>query len=246
MPEYWSRPEFVTGWRDTMLRVVGGPYVVVVALLGLLLAPPGRARVALWALLAGYIAYGFAFPYHIATHDYYHLQLLPILGLAFAALFQRAYAAVPSLEKQWVALAAAVCALVLVPVTVRAIQTDVWPRTHGTGERDPRYVAIGELVKHSTRVVYLDPNKYGSELEFDGEIAGWLWPSQTDLRRARRRGRPPFDWKAEFDARRSQGAEFFVSVPAVELTQQRKLINYLDEHYKKIAETPQYVVYDLR
>jgi hypothetical protein len=246
MPEYWSRPEFVSGWRETMLRVVGGPYVVAAALLGLLLAPPGRARTALWALLVGYVAYGFAFPYHIATHDYYHLQLLPILGLAFGALFQRAYASVPRLEKHWVALAAAVCALVLLPLTVRAIQTDVWPRTHGTGERDPRYVEIGELVHHSTRVIYLDPNKYGSELEFDGEVAGWLWPSQSDLRRARRKGRPPLDWRADFEALQSQGAEFFVSVPPAELTHQSKLMSYLDRHHKKIALSPQYVIYDLR
>jgi hypothetical protein len=246
MPEYWSRPEFWPGWRDLLLRVTGGHYVVTAAVLGLILVPAGRARVALWALLTGYVAYGFVFAYHIHTHDYYHLVALPIVGLAIAALFQRVYSSTSILAKHWVWISGAVCVVALSSVTFRAIQTEAWPRTHIQGARDSRYVAIGELVKHSTRVVFLDPNKYGSELEFEGEIAGWYWPSWSDLRRERRRGQPPLDWRAMLSEYVNQGAEFFVVTPVDELRSQRELQRYIESHHPRISDSPQYVVYDLK
>lgn len=246
MPEYWHRPEFWPGWRDLATSVAGGSYVLATAIAGVVLAPAGRARVALWALVAGYVAFGFAFPYHIHTHDYYHLQLLPIAGVALAALFQRCYSAAPSFAKPGVALATAACALVVLTHTVRAIQAEVWPRTHREADRDARYLAIGQLVGHSNRVVFIDPNKYGSELEFDGEITGWRWPAYTDLRRARRRGRPPLDWEAKLHERLSQGAEFFVITPADELGKQRELRKYLESHHPRISDAAEYIVFDLR
>jgi hypothetical protein len=245
MPEYWSQPQFWSGWRDLLLRVTGGPYVVAAAILGLILVPAGRARVALWALLAGYVAYGFAFSYHIHTHDYYHLLALPIVALALGSVFQRVYSSTPIAAKHWVSIAAVGCALALLDVTFRAVQTDAWPRTHIQGARDPGYVAIGELVKHSTRVIFLDPNKYGSELEFEGEIAGWRWPSWSDLRRARRKGQPPLDWRALLSEYMNERAEFFVITPLNELGWQRELHRYIESHHPRISDSPQYVVYDL-
>jgi hypothetical protein len=246
MPDYWRRPDFWPNWRTLATAVCGGPYVVSAALLGLVLAPAGRARVALWALLAGYIAFGFAFPYHIATHDYYQLQLLPIVGVALGALFQRAYSAVPRLGKHAVMLGFSACAIAMLVLTVRDVQAHVWPRTHVQPSRDRHYVAIGELVNHSTRVIFLDPNKYGSELEYEGELSGWRWPTRGDLRRARRKGAPELDWYGLLQERMSQGAEFLVSRPTDELLQQRKLLGYIESHHPRISDSPEYVVYDLR
>ena len=246
MPELWHKPEFWRGWWEQIEHACGGTYVIAAAVLGLLFAPAGRTRAALWALGVGYGAYGLAFTYHISTHDYYQLQLLPIIGLALASLACRSWRLPAPRLRPALAL---ICALLLVWVAyvdAQALQTDAWPRTSTKAGRDERYVAIGALVQHSTKVIFLDTNKYGGPLEFDGEVSGWLWPSGNDLRRKRRQGRPPFDWRARLTELMGQGAEYFVSSPGDELPRQRELYWYIFERYPRISNHPRFVVFDLR
>lgn len=135
----------------------------------------------------------------------------------------------------------------MLAVGLAAIGAQARSGMHGAHDSDPRgYREIGELVHHSTKVVFVTPHASGGPLEFVGELSGWPWPAHADIRRAKRRGRPPLQWEKLFDERLAQGAEYFVSTPADELKKQRALGKHLRKRFKLISSSEKYLVYDLR
>ena len=91
-PNLWTDPGFYVRWKNLIGNTLGfGPFPL--ALLGIYLAKPGKDRALLLGTFLGYLAFGFAFSYHISTHNYYHLQLFVFISLSLAvvgkALFQR-------------------------------------------------------------------------------------------------------------------------------------------------------------
>ncbi|MFT5131174.1 MAG: hypothetical protein ACI8W8_004810 [Rhodothermales bacterium] len=53
----------------------------IVGVVGLLLVKDKEKRIFFGALYIGYLCYGLLFNYHIHTHDYYSLQLIPVVAL---------------------------------------------------------------------------------------------------------------------------------------------------------------------
>ena len=92
IPSLFLNPSYYVGWLN-MLNLVTGGFIFGLALLGLfffedkkrspvLVAGP-RFLLGLWA---GYVLFGLYFNFHISTHDYYSLPLIPILALSIAPL----------------------------------------------------------------------------------------------------------------------------------------------------------------
>ena len=72
----------VEAWvLDTQDVLAGG------ARLGVMLLRSGPARTLLVGLWGGYVLLGFAFAHHIHTHNYYSLQLIPVVALSLGALW---------------------------------------------------------------------------------------------------------------------------------------------------------------
>ena len=78
-----------------------GNYFIGAALLGALLLSKGLARALLIGLLSGYIVFGLVFTYHIQTHSYYSLQLVPIVALAIGFIVELVGAHVSQVATQW-------------------------------------------------------------------------------------------------------------------------------------------------
>jgi hypothetical protein len=68
-----------------MLNLVIGGATLMLALLGLFFWEKEKLRFLL-GLWAGYALFGLYFNYHISTHDYYSLPLIPIVALSLALL----------------------------------------------------------------------------------------------------------------------------------------------------------------
>ncbi len=68
----------------TMANMAAGGLAIMLGLLGLLIVRQKRVRIFLAGLWAAYILFGFFFDYHVATHDYYHLPLIPLVAFSLA------------------------------------------------------------------------------------------------------------------------------------------------------------------
>ncbi|GMV34910.1 MAG: hypothetical protein DCC59_04875 [Chloroflexi bacterium] len=84
IPALFLSPSYYVGWLN-MLNLATGGFTLGLALLGLFFFEDKKLRLLL-GLWAGYALFGFYFNFHISTHDYYSLPLIPILALSLAPL----------------------------------------------------------------------------------------------------------------------------------------------------------------
>ncbi|MBL8091481.1 MAG: glycosyltransferase family 39 protein [Anaerolineales bacterium] len=84
IPTLFLSPSYYVGWLN-MLNLVMGGFVLMIALLGLFFYDDKKRRFIL-SLWLGYLTFGIYFNFHISTHDYYSLPLIPIAALSIASL----------------------------------------------------------------------------------------------------------------------------------------------------------------
>lgn len=84
IPTLFLSPSYYVGWLNMLNLVIGG-MILTFALLGLFFYDDKKRRFML-SLWLGYLTFGFYFNFHISTHDYYSLPLIPIVALSIAPL----------------------------------------------------------------------------------------------------------------------------------------------------------------
>lgn len=243
VPGLLLQASYWTGWLDSASWAVGF-VALVVAVVGVAAMPAGRQRAFVIGLWGGYVAYCLLFTYHIRFAGHYHLMLVPIVALSFAPLVPRFFRFVretgaPLFGK---AIWAGVFVLALVTV-LRSIRNTF----DAPGQLEsPRTAAeIGEIVRHSTNTVFL-ASYYGTPLEYYGELAGTYWqPPRRDWT-----PRPAID--SETGARERFSTlgfqpEYFIITDLLRLrAQEVELQAFLSNHCTLLAESPEYLVYELR
>jgi hypothetical protein len=199
-PELLLSLSFWRGWLWQIEYMVG--YVAFAgALLGMLLLRPGLPRALLAGLWAGYFLFGLVFEHHVQTHDYYSLQVIPVVALSLGAAWD-------SLSGDlWRATSArflrvAIVGFLLLALALGAMEhwkTVVLIARQGQGAAFPgKYVAhgttadyerraaiyreIGEVVDHSPRTIMFAPD-YGHSLAYHGRLDGvFLYPESKSVR----------------------------------------------------------------
>lgn len=84
-PQLLLDPFFYLRWEGKAALILGH-LGLALALLGLFFLRTRQGRIFVVALWAGYAVFGMVFNYHIASHDYYSLPLIPIAALSLGAL----------------------------------------------------------------------------------------------------------------------------------------------------------------
>jgi 4-amino-4-deoxy-L-arabinose transferase-like glycosyltransferase len=267
VPQLVLETSFWKGWLLTVSGVLG--YVALLgALFGVLLLRKGLPRVLMIGLWSGYFLFGLTFTSHIATHDYYSLQLIPVVALSLGPLADlimndlkqtvnnmgqldwRGYGRIVFL---------ALCISVLVLSAVGNRQTSAYSTTWMTTQQDraASYLAtfreIGEVVNHSRRTLVLfggsqsgGPN-YGFALMYHGRLLGETWPYPTHQgdRQEEKRG---ISTEELFSRRyRKHSPEYFVISRGWWVREETtSLRTFLTENFPVAAQGDTYVVFDLR
>jgi hypothetical protein len=222
-------------------------------LAGILLAR-GTARALIVGLWLGYLAFGLTHTYPIYTHDYYSLQLVPIVALSLLPLAALALSWLQRLPPGGqIAVAGLIGAIALV-AGVQELQrhsADI-PRMR---ESARTYAAIGEAVNHSRSVLFLD-TLAAAPLRYYARVSGAAWPSRGDMAYEKLiSGTRRIDAAERLSGRRPDQypnrtslewpPEYFVVKNFEELERQPDLRKLLSRR-PTLARTPDYVIYDLR
>lgn len=203
----------------------------------------GSTRGMMIGLWLGYLLYGMAFPYHITTHSYYHLPLVPIiaLGLAWPASVVLQALAQVNKKRLWCVLAigALFLALAVQLRTARGILAGQDYRSQaGYWEH------LGNLLEHRSDILELS-HDYGFRLEYFGWLNGGLWVTYNDPGLAKSLSS---DSAPEAQALlRSQLEEhsFLVVTILGELEANPIIKQFLYETYPVFAEGDDFVIFDL-
>jgi hypothetical protein len=237
IPSLLANLSFYLQWQNEAAAVAGG-IGLMLGLLGLCLVRERSARIFLLGLWGSYLLFGLFFNYHISTHDYYSLPLLPIVAISLAPLGEQFFAEIRAASPGWVRGAVIVILLYGVFATVWSVRNEMKSVDYRT---QPTYWAeIRATLGRDAAVVALTED-YGNRLAYWGWMKAPLWPSSGDLYQADVRGRQR-DIAALF-AELAKQNDFFLVTDLEDFAKQPELQAQLAA-YPVLAQDG-YLIYDL-
>ena len=226
---------------ETKADMAAGGFFIMLGLLGFFLIKDGRLRTLLFGLWAAYLIYGLFFDYHIATHDYYHLPFIPIVGLSLASSGEWFFGQLTTVTvRRWMRGAVIVILLfglfsVLWNVRNQMKAVDYRPQA-------ALWAEIGAQFGEDTRVIALTQD-YGSRLQYWGWRTVATWPYTGDVGYANMRG-GTFSFDDLFNKYASK-MQYFLVTDFEELDRQPELKERLANSYPVSARSDGYLIYDL-
>ena len=228
-------------WEVKMSMAAGGVFVML-ALLSLLLVQDRRLRIFLYGLWGSYILFGLFFNYHIATHDYYHLPFIPIVGLSLATLGDWFFTRLKeSAIQPWARVAVYV-------ILLFGLFSIVWNIRNQMKAVDYRseaamWTEIGGQFDEGARVIALTQD-YGSRLEYWGWRESANWPYLGDAGFTNIRG-GVFSFEDLFN-RYSSKMSYFLVTDFDEFDRQPELKERLFSFYPVSSQGDGYLIFDLK
>jgi hypothetical protein len=240
LPQLLISPFFWRGWLNNVREVIGFP-ILIGSLIGVLLAQKGSVRLLLIALWSGYILFCLTFDYHIATHDYYHLQLIPIVALSLGPLAKLVGEQLQSNTDSYRRIEVVIIfslALILSLIVARGKLIN-----SGAKESVRNLEEIGKLVHHSASTVFL-ASDYGLSLEYHGELSGEPWPLKSDLEWERLAGKPKLSAQDRYISWFAKASpDYFIVEDMAEFEEQPDLKAFLTAEYPVIAQDDNYIIF---
>ncbi len=223
-----------------MASMAAGALAIMLALLGLLFVQARPLRFFLFGLWVGYILFGLFFDYHVATHDYYHLPLIPIIAISLAPLADWILRRLRELTEGRLARFAAVAFLLGGLLTV-AWETRNDIKAVDYAPQTAMWAEIGDKLQHGHNVVALT-QAYGTPLAYWGWHDALIWPNSGDVDYHTARG-ASIDLPQLFE-NMTRGKAYFLVTDFAELNRQPDLKQKL-AGFSVYAQGDGYVIYDL-
>jgi 4-amino-4-deoxy-L-arabinose transferase-like glycosyltransferase len=237
LPELLLQPAH---WAQTIrlvLEVVTLP-LLPVAVIGLLAVPAGRGRTFAIGALVGYLTFMLIFTYHTATHNYYHLQLVPLMALAVASCADLAIR-----HRSLRPVAAAVSVLAVAVGGVVGVS-----RMAPTSQElaiIPVAEQVGRVVDHSTHTVSVVERPWPPrQAWYYGYFAGRTWFLETELSLARATG-AAVDAEVLLNRALRARDRYLVIIDRGQVDDVPGLWHLLESRYRVVEEAPAFVVFDL-
>lgn len=240
-PTLFSDPKWYLGWLQHAKTVVGA-FPLLLALAGFFFLRHKEHRVFYFCMWLGYLLYGFMFAYHIYTHDYYHLPLIPIIALGFGAVISVLFENLEVSLRSWLPKALVILlvlfSLALCVQRIRGMLVNADYRHEASYWRE-----LGEKLGHNSAVVALT-HDYGYRLVYWGFVQPQLWPTIGDLNVKELLGAsdPAFE---EYFKLKTEGADYFLVTLMNDFNSQTNLHDYLFAKYP-YTEGDGYYIFDLK
>jgi hypothetical protein len=226
IPELLISPSFYLGWF-TMMNASTGLIFVMLGLLGLYFARERTFPLSLWI---AYGVYAIAFDYHISTHDYYSLLLIPVTAVSLAPL---ADLQIKKLDHR-------------IPVALFAlISTVIFIQTLSSVDYRPQakiWQTIDNDLEPRAKLTSLTDD-YGMRLEYWGWRKSAAWPLYGDLYYHEDIKGAKKEFEKRFSAL-TNGRNYFIVTQFDELERQPELKEKLST-YPILTQTEDFIIYKL-
>lgn len=239
-PELFTQPHWYQSWFMLAKSVVD--YIpLFLAVLAFFLLPKGKFKVLYACLWIGYVLMGFTFAYHIYTHNYYHLPLIPLVaigvGVVFAALMDRIQDQSPNLLARLF-----ICAVFVFAAALLVLKSREELVSSDYRYEETYWKKLGDTIGHDKKVIALT-HDYGYRLSYWGFIDPRLWETQGDQTVDRLAGTVEKPFEQQF-ADSIKGEDYFLVTLINDFNSQANLHDYLFAHYN-YQQGEGYYLFDL-
>jgi len=239
IPSLLASPLFYIKWQTKAAAVAGG-LGIMLGLLGIFILRSKVVRTFLLGMWGAYLVFGLYFNYHISTHDYYSLPLVPIVALSLAPLGDWFFARLTDAGGGWVRSAVIVVLLYGVFSIVWGVRNEM--KSVDYRPQEAFWAEIHDVLDGRGSVVALTED-YGNRLEYWGWQRATNWPSYGDLYQADVRGSQR-DIEELFQEMAATKTIFLVTDLA-DFAKQKELQKLLAK-YPVLVQGDGYVIYDLQ
>jgi len=237
-PELLRELNYYLLWKDAVAIVIGHEFILVAATLGLLFFVRKKELGFILGIWFGYILYCLFFTYHITTHHYYHLPVIPLTAILLAGFFEvlirnlKGKAVIPLAR-----IGLGIILLVGMGGGYYLLQKDDY-------RNEPYYYKkVADFVGRESKVVTLSQD-YGNRIAYYGWIKPKDWKAfrKNDQTPILDGGMDPFEeyfreFTAEFD--------YFIITRIKEFQRQEQLFDFLYESFDIFEEGGGYIIFDL-
>jgi hypothetical protein len=238
-PQLWIDPVFYLRWVNLISSTAGFEWTVL-AFLACLAVNDKAQRAMLLCIWAGYLIYGLTLPYHISTHDYYQLPLIPLVALGLAVGAQHLINLLRG--PRWLVYPV-VLAVVLGVVVLKAWDVRVTLKRDDYRQEISFWKKLGDKLGPGADVIGLT-HDYGYRLAYWGWVNSDSWMTSGDFNYRELAGQT-----YEFDqlfADKVAAKDYFVITLFGELDHQPALKKTLETRYPVFEKSDDYIIYDLR
>ncbi len=238
-PQMWNDPDFYLQWKNALSSVTGHYVLLIIGLLGLLLLSNKRNRLFLVGIWFGYLLYGFGFSYHISTHYYYTLPVIPLIAVTLGAAAEWVFVYFRKWRLSTIVWIGTVLVLLL------GVAGGYYIFSKDDYRHEPGYYQkVASFVNPEDKIIGLSQD-YGYRLSYFGWLSVQPWKGTEDLRYIELR-----DSKVDpFSKRFSESIidyDYFVVTRMKEFRRQSQLFDELYGHYSVLKEGGGYVIFNLR
>ena len=187
------------------------------------------------------------FSYTAYSHDYWHLQLLPIIAISLSPVILMILNQLNRIIELRFARSVVLSFLFLILILGSYQIHTKWKRDN-PGFQKKLMIAkqIGKEISHSSRTLFLSAD-YGLWLKYHGEIVGISWPSHWDLKAKKLRGKRIVNAEERFASQNEvYSSEFFIVTFLKEFESQKDLKDFLYKNFPVYIQNRDYLIFDLR
>lgn len=230
-------PALYVRWLN-LVQDLMGLAALLLALAGVLIAKP-RYRALLLGLWVGYVIYGLFLPYQMYTHNYYHLQLIPIIALSLVPVVELLVAKIGQQSRIW--------QIALVGIFMVGFVFVSWLSIAEFNRQDYRHEPayweeIASYIPSDGKIIALTQD-YGYRLMYFGWRKVSLWPTRGERQLSKMRGNQK-EFEDYFN-KKTEGKSYFVITSFKQFNDQPDLQDMLEDRYPLVAEGGGYLIYGL-
>lgn len=201
----------------------------------------------IFGMWIGYVVFCLVFSYTSHTHDYWHLQLLPLAALSLAPILnvsvQKLNQCLPHLIMKTMIIGAFILVIVSGFFLLRAKWKQETPRFK---EKIKTAQEIGAIVTQSQKTLFLSEFD-GLWLKYHGKIWGKAWPTHWSFNKRKKLGKKIIPAEERlFSLIKKHSPEFFIVTFIEEFDRQEDLKNLLYDEFPLLIEKKNYLIFDLR
>ena len=237
----YLQPHWYQSWFMTAKSVVGY-FPLFLGVLAIFLIRDGKIRNWYASLWAAYLLLGIVFSYHISTHDYYSMPLIPITAIGFGLVFSLLFERLLETNPGWLAK------VIVLGILTFASALSLLKARSDLISSDYRYEItywknLGDRLGRNTKVIALT-HDYGFRLEYWGYVLPSVWQTTGDITVADLSGQQQSPFMQEF-TEKTRGYDTFLVTLINDFNSQNELHDYLNAHYP-VEEGEGYLIFDLQ